>query len=116
MRIFFTILIVFVCWSVGLSQQGLLVDRNGEVKENVISIYPNPAKDFMALSIVNNNLNNVAVHVYNIIGSKMNVKIDKERDGLYAIDLRELTAGYYLLVIKDDQAKFNKTYKFIKRE
>ena len=98
------------------SQENVLINDKGGINENVVKMYPNPASDFMALTIMNATLKAPQVGVYSIIGNKMQVEIEEHQTNMFSIDLRNLPTGYYLLVIKDTEAKFNKTYKFLKRE
>ena len=116
MKITFTIFFTLLLSLTVFSQENILINGKGEVKENVVKLYPNPAIDYMTVSILNNTLKNPQVSVYSIIGNKIQVDIEEHENHLFLIDLRNFTAGYYLLVIKDPDVKFNKTYKFLKRE
>ena len=98
------------------SQEAFLVDDTDEIRQNVVKLYPNPARNFLTVSIHNTTLKSPQVGVYSIIGSKMNIDIEAREDNAFSLDIRNLPTGYYLLVIKDSEAKFNKTYKFLKRE
>ncbi len=83
--------------------------------KNKIEIYPNPSVDFLNVQIENSDLTSTSLVVHNIIGSKFEVQVEKVADNEYRLDVRSLPPGYYLLSIKDAPAKFNKTFKFLKR-
>lgn len=84
-------------------------------QKNKVSIYPNPSVDFLNVQIKKSELIDTELIVYNIIGSKFEIDIERTGDSEYRIDVRDLPAGYYLLSIKDSPTDFSKTFKFLKR-
>ena len=90
--------------------------RNSTLLEkNKVSLYPNPASDFLNVEISNTELKNVTIKMYNIIGNVVNTEVEVLGDHRYFIKLKDLPPGYYLLAIKDGNNKINETYKFLKR-
>ena len=90
--------------------------RNSTLLEkNKVTLYPNPATDFLNVEISNTELKNVTIKMYNIIGNVVNTEIEVLEDHKYFIKLKDLPPGYYLLAIKDGNNKINETYKFLKR-
>ena len=90
--------------------------RNSTLLEkNKVTLYPNPATDFLNVEISNTELKNVTIKMYNIIGNVVNTEIEVLEDHRFFIKLKDLPPGYYLLAIKDGNNKINETYKFLKR-
>lgn len=84
-------------------------------EENRVSLYPNPAIDYIQVKIENSSLQEATVMIYNIIGNPVEVQIRETEDDTYVIDIQELPAGYYFVAIKDEKSYFRETYKFVKR-
>ena len=90
--------------------------RNSTLLEkNKVSLYPNPATDFLNVEVSNTELKGVTLKVYNIIGNVVNAEVEVLGDNRYFIRLKDLPPGYYLLAIKDGSNQINETYKFLKR-
>lgn len=81
---------------------------------NHIELYPNPVAEHLNISIENSTFDKVEFEVYNIIGNSLNIKVEETGANSYRINLKELNAGYYLLVIKDPVKRLNKSVKFQK--
>jgi hypothetical protein len=84
-------------------------------EENKVSIYPNPAIEYIQVKIENSSLQEPQVMLYNIIGNPVEVQIKLTDEDTYQIDIKELPAGYYFVAIKDENSFFRETYKFVKR-
>jgi len=80
-----------------------------------VDLYPNPAIDFLNVTLKNSQLKNVEFEIYNIIGNKMDFEIDAVNANNYKINVKEFHSGYYLLILKDPVSRFNKAYKFRKQ-
>ena len=76
-----------------------------ENTNNIISIFPNPVKDILTITSVNNNLNEV--HIVNTLG-----QIVKEItfEGQTEVDVKDLKSGIYFVMISGDS---NIVEKFI---
>jgi polyribonucleotide nucleotidyltransferase len=84
-------------------------------EENKVSIYPNPAIEYIQVKIENSSLQDPQVLLYNIIGNPVEVQIKVTDEDTYQIDIKELPTGYYFVAIKDENSYFRETYKFVKR-
>ncbi|HAA16003.1 MAG TPA: hypothetical protein DCE41_31585 [Cytophagales bacterium] len=82
---------------------------------NQIEFYPNPAVEFLSVTIKNSNLNNVQLELFSILGNKLNVSAEAMGGDRYRFDVQNLDAGYYLLVVRDPVTRFRETYKFLKK-
>ena len=83
--------------------------------EAVVELYPNPANDFVNITITNSKLKNVQFEMYNIIGNKIDFDFEQVNSKNYKVNVKDFHSGFYLLVVKDPVARFNKAYKFRKR-
>lgn len=91
-----------------------VVSVEGEQNSSFIEVkaYPNPVSNTLSISGRNIDLDNSEVSVYSILGEKLNLKIT--RNGSFAsINFSDLTAGMYILVIKNEYANY--TTKIIKQ-
>ena len=82
--------------------------------EALVELYPNPAVDFINITLKNTQLKNVQFEVYNIIGNKLDFEYEKVNSNSYKVNVKEFHTGYYLLIIRDPISRFNKAYKFRK--
>ena len=90
-----------------LEQNVQLVKSVGvEDYENKVTVYPNPAKDFVTVEI-NVDLEIANVNLYNINGRAVGVNnySPLQRDGIIQLDLRPLPTGTYFLHIKTDDGR-----------
>jgi len=84
-------------------------------KKNVVSLFPNPATEYIQVKIVNSTLEEPKVTLYNVLGNPVEVTLREEEEGIYNVDISSLPAGYYFLAIRDEKTYFRETYKFVKR-
>ena len=76
-----------------------------------LSVYPNPATDFLTLSAKDTELSDLNYQLYNLSGKL--ILQDQLRDQNTQIDLRNLSSATYLLKISDN-TKNLKTFKIIR--
>ncbi len=84
-------------------------------QKNRIEIYPNPATDYLTITINHSNLKSVQFELYNIIGNKQKLNVEEVSGDKYKLDVKDYTSGYYLIVIKDPVTRFNEAFKFQKK-
>lgn len=82
-----------------------------------VSVYPNPAvDDYVYLRLTDPlDARMVHLHLYNIIGNEMPVEAEVVNEREIRIRIKELSAGYYLLGVREERTLFRGTYKFLKR-
>lgn len=82
-----------------------------------ISVYPNPATDDYVYLRLTEPLDARLVHLnlYNIIGNELPVEAEVVNDHEIRIRIKDLSAGYYLLGVREERTLFRGTYKFLKR-
>jgi hypothetical protein len=79
-----------------------------------VDLYPNPATEFLNVTLNNAQLKNVEIEMYNIIGNKLDFELDRTKLNSYKINVKDLHSGYYLLLVKDPISRYNKAFKFRK--
>ncbi|MBW8522573.1 choice-of-anchor J domain-containing protein [Chryseobacterium chendengshani] len=84
---------------------GVLGTIDTEVKKNQISIYPNPATDFVSIKS-DSKINNV--EIFDASGRKVSSNLNDNK-----VDVRNLTPGGYIINIETKEGKT--TEKFIKK-
>ena len=90
------------------------VTADRELSQN-IHIFPNPAIEYVHIKIMELNSSEVKLAVHNILGNKMEVETEIVDEHELRVRVKDLASGYYLLAVKDDDAKFRGTFKFLKR-
>ena len=80
-----------------------------------VHMFPNPAVDYITVKFDAFAAQDVRVTVHNIIGNVMTVESEIVDEHEVRIRVKDLSAGYYLLAIKDHSDRFRGTYKFLKR-
>ena len=80
-----------------------------------VKLYPNPATDVLEVQIKNADNLNPTLTVHNIIGNVVDVAIEDLGNNEYRVNVENLSPGYYLLAVKDDNNMLKETYKFLKR-
>ncbi|SRR5690606_23496923 len=82
---------------------------------NVVTIYPNPATEYVHIKIEQLPAERIELTVHNIIGNPMEVEKEVTDEHIIRVKVKDLAAGYYLIAIKDEESQFRGTYKFLKR-
>lgn len=80
-----------------------------------VHMYPNPAVDFISIRMEAFAVQDVTLTVHNIIGNVMPVESEVIDEHEVRLKVKDLSAGYYLIAIKDNSDRFQGTYKFLKK-
>ena len=124
MKFYVTTLFLFIVIQLSYGQDISIDGSKSEVPklnteslqiETEIELYPNPAIDFLTVTLKNSQLKDVRFEMYNIIGNKLKLEQDKVSSDSYKINVKEFHSGYYLLIIKDPISRYNKAFKFRKQ-
>ena len=83
-------------------------------QENVIDIYPNPAVRYLIVNVQNSTMEDTEFELHSIIGNKMTINVQDLGQGKYRIPVENFATGYYFLIIKDEETRFKRAYKFMK--
>ena len=81
----------------------------------VISVYPNPATDFISVKSDVADLRSARFVLYTIIGNEVAVEPEIADESEVRIRVKDLPSGYYLLAIRNEQSGFRTTRKFLKK-
>jgi hypothetical protein len=90
------------------------VPERADVSKSV-SVYPNPASDFVNIKLAVLNANKTKLTLYNILGNEIQAETEVISDTEIRVRVKELSTGYYLIAVRDEQTQFKGTYKFLKR-
>lgn len=82
--------------------------------ENVIDVYPNPAVEYIQVQITNSTLENIEFELHSIIGNMMSIEVIDLGQGKFRIPVKNFATGYYFVVVKDEEMRFKRAYKFLK--
>ena len=82
-------------------------------QETKISIYPNPAVEFLVVQI-DGDFQNTQFELNSMIGNRLIIQPEEVGYGKYKIPVKDLATGYYFLVVKNEDKRFKKAYKFLK--
>lgn len=87
---------------------------SGNLDQNAqISIYPNPAVEFIIIEL-DGELRDADFELNSMIGNKLQIRPEDMGFGKYKISVKDLASGYYFLIVKDEDRRFKKAYKFLK--
>jgi hypothetical protein len=74
--------------------------------ETLVKIYPNPAKDFVNIELVNNSSQNTHFVVYNALMQRVNnIELFELNTGLYSLSTAALPSGMYFCEIRSGDKK-----------
>ena len=82
-------------------------------QETKVDIYPNPAVDVLMVQI-DGDISQTTFELNSMIGNRVVIKPEEVGTGRYKIPVKDLATGYYFLVIKDEEKRFKKAFKFLK--
>ena len=84
------------------------------LQDNKIDIYPNPAVEYLIVQITNSTLDKMEFEMHSIIGNQMTIKAQDLGNGRFRIPVESFATGYYFLIVKDENARFKRAFKFLK--
>jgi hypothetical protein len=110
-------LLALLLGSFGVRAQSVLEFTQPERQDlaKSVQIYPIPAVEFVNVRLEHLKAENVKVTLHNIIGNELRVESETMDEHTLRVKVKDLDAGYYLISLRDDQAKFQGVYKFLKR-
>lgn len=80
-----------------------------------ITVYPNPATDFVNIKLSTLEASTAKITLYTILGNELSTDKETVNDHEVRIRVKDLATGYYLIAVRDEQLQFKSTYKFLKR-
>lgn len=106
--------LTILTFALALSIASLAQEGSNLAQDAEISIYPNPAVEFVMIQ-VKGDFDNIGFELNSMIGNKLQIKPEEVGIGKYKIPVKDLASGYYFLIVKDETKRFKKAYKFLKR-
>ena len=88
--------------TITISLEEIILSTNDIINENAISIYPNPSKDFINVSISNSEIK--SIEIFNILGKKI-TSYPLQNVSQTKVDVTNLPSGVYLLSLMDSSNK-----------
>ena len=86
---------------------------SGGDQQPAISVYPNPAVEYLMVQ-VDSDLKNAKFELNSMIGNKLVIQPEEMGNGKYRIPVKQLATGYYFLIVKNEDKRFKKAFKFLK--
>lgn len=112
----FGLALLCIAFAASAQTQELAKVSNGNEDEKIkVEVFPNPTSDYLTIDLSNLDLKKPKIEIRSIIGTKM--RVNPEKNGLkkYKIDVQTFPRGYYLVLVMDDQSKFQQTVRFSKK-
>ncbi|MEM6736003.1 MAG: T9SS type A sorting domain-containing protein [Bacteroidota bacterium] len=78
-----------------------------------INIYPNPVVEYLMVQI-NGEVENATFELNSMIGNHLKIQPEEIGYGKYRIPVKKLAMGYYFLIVKSEEKRFKKAFKFLK--
>ncbi len=94
---------------------GVKISNTNEDEKIKVEVFPNPTSDYLTIDLSNLNLTQPKIEIRSIIGTKMRVSLEKNGLKKYKVDVQTFQRGYYLVLVTDDQSKFQQTVRFSKK-
>lgn len=88
--------------------------RTNDPAKSVV-IYPNPAIDFVNLKFETPVAKTVKIEFHTIIGTSLELEHEAIDDFEIRVKVKDLSAGYYLVSIHDNQSGSKAIQKFLKK-
>jgi len=105
-----------VGWAQSRSEYTSLADRAASYDPTkTFQVFPNPTTDYIHIRNEQVEMKLLKLTLHNIIGNEMQVEVEEVDEHEVKVKVKDLSAGYYLIAVKDDFSKFRATYKFLKR-
>ena len=80
-----------------------------------VHIFPNPATEFVHVKLEQFPASKVKLTLHNIIGNQVEIETEVVDEHEIRVKVKDLASGYYLLAVREEEAKYRGTFKFLKR-
>ena len=78
-----------------------------------VSVYPNPTIENLFIELLDQP-SDLTIELTSMIGTKLKVTPEVMGFGKYRISVKDLSSGYYFLIVKSRDERFRKATKFLK--
>jgi len=100
-------------WSQALPDDNAYSQERDMTKS--VHIFPNPATEFIHVKLDHFPASKVKLTLHNIIGNVVEIETELVDEHEIRVKVKDLASGYYLLAVKEEEAKYRGTFKFLKR-
>ena len=114
LNLILSLILAFSSASVLAQTQEYPRSEKGDLSK-AVSIYPNPATDFLNVKLTELSAHKAKLTLYNILGNEIQVETEIVDEHEVKVRVKDLATGYYLIAVHDEQTKFRGTFKFLKR-
>jgi hypothetical protein len=80
-----------------------------------ITIYPNPATDYVNIKLGSLSANQAKLTLHNILGNEITFESEIIEEHEVRIRVKDLPTGYYFVAVREEGTQMRGTYKFLKR-
>ena len=91
------------------------MNKQSTAVEIQVDVYPNPTSEQITIDLSNVAIDQPKFDIRSIIGSKMNVYLEKTGLKKYKVNVSNFPRGYYLVLVREDRSKFQQTVRFSKK-
>jgi hypothetical protein len=99
--------------ALGQSYPATFSERQEDPK--IVRVFPNPVVDFIHVKVEYAKAQNLKLTLHNIIGNEMRIESEIIDEHEVRIRVKDLSTGYYLLAIKDDETGLRTIHKVLKK-
>jgi hypothetical protein len=103
--------------SFGQAQQPVQTEYGGimDVAKHV-QLYPNPSVDeWINVKVESVKAEKIEISMHNIIGNPLQVESEVVSEHVVRVRVKDLSAGYYFLALRENESGLRGTYKFVKK-
>lgn len=115
MRACLFLLMLLLAATVAVAQQKEELAQPERVFIKAVTLFPNPATDYLSVKFEEPHARAMHVVVHNIVGNVLAIETELVDAYEVRVRVKELPAGYYFLALRDEQTQAKSTYKFLKR-
>lgn len=80
-----------------------------------VKLYPNPAIEFLTVKFETPQAKKVKLVLHSIIGNELETESEIVDEFEVRVRVKDLSTGFYLLSIKNNETGFKGAYKFLKK-
>ena len=110
--------IILIGLAIGLASFAEAQDRGSGLptdQAKQVKLFPNPATEFLTVKFETPQARKVKLVLHNIIGSELETEAEIIDDFEVRIKVKDLSTGFYLLLIRNDETGVKTANKFLKK-
>ncbi len=115
MRALLLFCLAFLAVTLAVAQPKEELSQPDRFSVKSVSLFPNPATDYLSVKFDEPHARAVQLMVHNIVGNVLTIEMEVIDEHEVRLRVKDLPAGYYFLALRDEQTHTKSTYKFLKR-